>query len=199
MLSLVDRISLLENDLKTVPPRISVHHDLPFGILWYDPKEEWEVRRHSKLLATRLHDVGKEVQTISLAELLWEAIANTEGLEAIVELERERSFDAAQEQVNIYLSDEDWCPLPKLLAERLQMLDPQKHIVFLMQTAAMAPAIYQMSKLLDEMQGRTRIVTLLFYPGTIGGTTGLRVRTEKSGICKNSGTHGANGRKRSHH
>jgi hypothetical protein len=38
----------------------------------------------------------------------------------------------------------------------------------------MAPAIYHMSKLLDEMQGRTRVTTILFYPGTLEGTTGLR-------------------------
>ncbi|MBD1944344.1 DUF1788 domain-containing protein [Coleofasciculus sp. FACHB-712] len=174
MLSLKDRIELLENDLKTVPPRISVHHDLPFAILRYDPKEEWEVRREAKLLATRMEDCGKQVQTISLAELLWEAIATSEGLDAILELERERGFEAAQEQVNIYLSDPDWSYLPQMLAERLRSLDPAKNIVFLLRSAAMAPAIYQMSKLLDEMQGRTRVVTILFYPGTLEGTTGLR-------------------------
>jgi hypothetical protein len=38
----------------------------------------------------------------------------------------------------------------------------------------MAPAIYPMSRLLDEMHGRTRVTTILFYPGTIEGTTGLR-------------------------
>jgi hypothetical protein len=174
MLSLKDRIELLENDLKTVPPRISVHHDLPFAILRYDPKEEWEVRREAKLLATRMGDCGKQVQTISLAELLWEAIATSEGLDAILELERERGFEAAQEQVNIYLSDPDWSYLAQMLAERLRSLDPTKNIVFLLRAAAMAPAIYQMSKLLDEMQGRTRVITILFYPGTLEGTTGLR-------------------------
>ncbi|MBU7587298.1 MAG: DUF1788 domain-containing protein [Nostoc sp. TH1S01] len=175
MLSLLDRISLLEHDLKSVPPRISVHSDLPFAILRYDPKEEWEVRRQAKLLATRMNDCGKEVKIISLAELLWEAIANSEGLEVVVDLERERGFNAAQEQVNVYLSDEDWCSLPKLLIKRLQFLDPQKHIVFLVRAAVMAPAIYQMSKLLDEMQGRTKITTILFYPGILEGTTGLRM------------------------
>lgn len=175
MLSLLDRISLLEHDLKAVPQRISVHNDLPFAILRYDPKEEWEMRRQAKLLATRMGECGKEVQTISLAELLWEAIQNSEGLEAVVELERERGFNDAQEQVNIYLSDSDWCPLTNLLTARLQLLDPQKHIVFLTRAATMAPAIYQMSKLFDEMQGRTRITTILFYPGTLEGTTGLRM------------------------
>ena len=43
MSSLKDRIELLEDDLKAVPPRISVYHDLPFAILRYDPSEEWEL------------------------------------------------------------------------------------------------------------------------------------------------------------
>ncbi|MEH1891208.1 MAG: BREX protein BrxB domain-containing protein [Nostoc sp.] len=180
MLSLLDRISLLENDLKAVPPRITVHHNLPFAILRYEPKEEWDVRREAKRLATRINDCGKEVVTISLAELLWEAIAAAEGLDSIVELEREQGFEAAQEQVNIYLSDQDWCPLPDLLAQRLKALDPQRHIVFLLRSASMAPAIYQMSKLLDEMQGKTRIATILFYPGTLEGTTGLRMMALKN-------------------
>lgn len=180
MLSLLDRISLLENDLKALPPRITVHHDLPFAILRYEPKEEWDVRREAKRLATRMSDCGKEVVTISLAELLWKAIAAAEGLDSIVELEQEQGFEAAQEQVNIYLSDQDWCPLPDLLAQRLKGLDPQRHIVFLLRSASMAPAIYQMSKLLDEMQGKTRIATILFYPGTLEGTTGLRMMALKN-------------------
>jgi hypothetical protein len=179
MLSLNNYISLLENDLKAVPPRISVHHNLPFAILRYEPNEEWRVRREAKLLATRLKDFGKEVQIISLAQLLWEAIVTSEGMEAIVALERERGFEAAQEQANMYLSDRDWHPLPDLLAKRLQILNPEKHIVFLMRAAAMAPAIYQMSKLLDEMQGRTHVTTILFYPGVLEGTTGLRIMALK--------------------
>jgi hypothetical protein len=174
MLSLKDRIELLENDLKAVPPRISVHSDLPFAILRYDPNEEWNLRQQVRLLATRLNNIGKEVVTISLAELLWEAIDATEGLDVLVELEQERGFEAAQEQANIYLSDQDWSPLPDMLIQRFQSLDPKKHIVFLTRAASMAPAIYQMSKLLDEMQGRTRVMTILFYPGTLEGTTGLR-------------------------
>src|ERR1700732_2552423 len=104
MSSLKERIELLENDLKAVPPRISVYHDLPFAILRYDPAQEWELRRQARLLATRLDDAAKEDHTVPLAELMWEAISPTEGLEAVVELEKQRGFPAAQEQVTIYLS-----------------------------------------------------------------------------------------------
>ena len=54
MSSLKDSIDPLESDLKAVPPRINVYHDLPFAIMRYDPTDEWELRREIKLLATRL-------------------------------------------------------------------------------------------------------------------------------------------------
>ena len=73
-----------------------------------------------------------------------------------------------------YLSDGDWRPLARLLAERLANLDPSRNVVFLTRVAAMAPGIYHMSKLLDQMHGKTRVTTILFYPGSIEGTTGLR-------------------------
>lgn len=174
MLSLKERIDLLEKDLKTVPPRINVYHDMPFAILRYDPKEEWELRRQAQLLATRLADTGKTVHNISLAELLWQVIDSAEGLDEIVELEKERGFEAAQDQITVYLSDPDWQPLAYLLANRLDALDVKKDIVFLTRAGAMGPAIYHMSKLLDEMHGKTQVTTILFYPGTLEGTTGLR-------------------------
>jgi len=174
MSSLAERIDLLEADLKAVPQRVSVYHDLPFAILRYDPRDEWGMRRQVRLLATRLGEHGRDVHVLSMAELLWEAIAATEGLDAVVELERQGGFDAAQEQVTTYLSDRDWCPLPDLLAKRLKDLDPKKGVVFLSRASAMSPAIYHMSKLLDEMHGRTRVTTILLYPGTLEGTTGLR-------------------------
>ena len=171
---LTERIELLESDLKSVPPRISVYHDLPFAILRYDPEEEWELRREIKLLATRLESAGKDVRQIPMSEFLWRAIDETEGLEAVVGLERERGYLAAQEQVTTYLSDRDWRPLATLLAERLSGLDPARSVVFLIRVAAMSPGLYHMSKLLDLMHGKTRVTTILTYPGSIEGTTGLR-------------------------
>lgn len=186
MLSLKDRFDLLKRDLLAKPPRITVHQGLPFALFRYDPDSEWEVRRRASLLVVPLADHGREVLFISLADLLWEVIDTCEGLEAIVQLERERGFEAAQEQVTTYLSDEDWRPLPKLLAEKLQSLDPQKHIVFLMRAGAMAPAIYQMSRLLEGMHGLTLVPTILFYPGIVEGNSGLRFMGSEAAASSSS-------------
>jgi hypothetical protein len=156
------------------PPRVSVYHDLPFAILRYEPEDEWELRRQVRLLATRLDQQGKHVHCLAMSEFLWEAIRESEGIHEVVSLERSRGYRAAEEQITTYLSDRDWRPLADLLAARLRSLDPRSDIVFLTRAGSMAPGIYHMSKLLDQMQGKTNVTTILFYPGSIEGTTGLR-------------------------
>jgi hypothetical protein len=176
MFSLKDRIELLESDLKAVPSRINVYHDLPFAILRYNPADEWELRREVRLLATRLEQppFNKQVHIVPMSQSLWKAIEESEGLDELVKLERERGYVKAQEQATTYLSDRDFRPLADLLTERLADLDPAKNIALLTRVAVMAPGIYHMSMLLDQMHGRTRVTTILFYPGSLEGTTGLR-------------------------
>ena len=180
MSSLRDSIAPLESDLKAVPPRINVYHDLPFAIMRYDPTDEWELRREIKLLATRLEAVGKEAHIILMSELLWSALEKVhqkdddEGLEALIELEKERGYVEAQQQVTTYLSSKVWIPLWDLLAERLASISPENSVVFLTRVAAMSPGIFHMSMLLDKMHRKVKVATILFYPGSIEGTTGLR-------------------------
>jgi hypothetical protein len=177
---LKNRIEPLESDMKALPTRISVYHDLPFAIMRYDPTEEWELRREVKLLATRLETAGKNIHIINMSDLLWSAMKmvkqkdDSEGLEALIELERGRGYLEAQQQITTYLSSKVWIPLWEILADRLSMIDPENSFVFLTRVAAMAPGIFHMSMLLDKMQGRTKVPTILFYPGSIEGTTGLR-------------------------
>lgn len=179
MSSLKDKIAPLESHLKAVPLGISIYHDLPFAIMRYDPSDEWELRREIKLLATRLEAVGKEVHIIPMSELLWSALEQVhqkdddEGLDAVITLEKDRGFVKAQQQVTTYLSNKVWVPLWDLLAQRLTSIDPDNSVVFLTRVAAMSPGIFHMSMLLDKMHGRTKVATVLFYPGSIEGTTGL--------------------------
>src|SRR5258707_1333372 len=148
MSSLKDSIALLESDLKAVPPRISVYHDLPFAIMRYDPSAEWELRREIRLLETRLLGVGKEVHIIPMSQLLWSALEKVhqkdddEGLEAVIELEKERGYVEAQQQVTTYLSSKVWIPLWDLLEERLASINPENSVVFLTRVASMSPRIF---------------------------------------------------------
>ena len=178
--SLKDNIAHLESHLKSVPMQIRVYQDLPFAIMRYDPSDEWELRREIKLLATRLEAFGKVVHIISMSELLWSALEqveqkdNDEGLAAVITLEKERGYLEAQQQVTTYLSSKVWVPLWELLSKRLASVNPENSVVFLSRVAAMSPGIFHMSMLLDKMHGKTKVPTVLFYPGSIEGTTGLR-------------------------
>src|SRR6202049_3846971 len=180
MSSLKSRIELLESDLKAVPSRISVYHDLPFAIMRYDPGAEWELRREIRLLETRLLGIGKEVHIIPMSELLWSALEKVhqkdddEGLEAVIELEKERGYVEAQQQATKYLSSRVWAALWDLLSLRLSLISSENSVVFLTRVAAMSPGIFHMSMLLDKMHGKTKVPAILFYPGSIEGTTGLR-------------------------
>lgn len=173
MLSLDDRFELLQADLLADPPKISTYADLPFAILRYEPEKEWDLRRKLRLLIAAIEARGKRVRVLSLADLLWQAVDQTEGMDAIVAEERGFGYPRAEETLNRILSDSDFAPLPDLLAEKLAGLDPRRDIAFLLRAGAMAPGIYHMSKLLDEMHGRTRVPTILCYPGTQDGVTGL--------------------------
>ena len=180
MSSLKDSIALLESDLVAEPPRINVYHDLPFAIMRYNPTEEWQLRWQIKLLTSRLGASGKEVHVIPMSELLWTALEKVhqkdddEGLDAIIALEKERGYVEAQQQLTTYLSSKVWVPLWDLLEERLASISPENSVVFLTRAAAMSPGIFHMSMLLDKMHGKTKVATILFYPGSIEGTTGLR-------------------------
>lgn len=184
MSSLRERVDRLEADLKAQPMRHYIYSDLPFAVFCYPPEAEWEMRKQMRMLKTRLENgLPREVVMISLAELLWQSVEESESLEAVVALERTSGFSAAEMQIQDYLSDPDWRPLRALLTERLRPLDPDRHLGFITRAGALAPNLYRVSKLLDEMKGRTRVPCVLFMPAVTEGQTGLRFM----GISENEG------------
>ena len=175
MLSLKERIELLENDLKLNPPGFTMASDLPFAIFRYNPwlaeEGEWRMRREVQNLSVRVENAtGHKVHILPLSTLFWRAIEESEGIDTLVELERERGFEAAQAQVNVYLSDPDWRPLPLLLAEATSKMDPRREIVFLTRCAIFSPNVYRVSSLLEQLMGKTKVPAVLFYPGSWRGS-----------------------------
>jgi len=175
MLSLKERIELLENDLKLNPPGFIMSSDLPFAIFRYNPslpdEGEWKMRREIQNLAVRVENAtSRKIQILPLSTLFWHSIEESEGLDTLVELERERGFEMAQAQVSVYLSDPDYQPLPDLLAEAMAQLDPNRSFVFLTRCAVFAPAMYRVSSLLEQMMGKTKVPAVLFYPGSWRGS-----------------------------
>jgi len=160
---------------------ISTYQGVPFGLFAYPPTAERELRREVQMLATRIeHETARKVTTISMADLLWEAIraAFPPDGEALFDAERsmaaedpERRLEELQETIRAVVSDV--CPLPKLITDRVANLDPPKSVVFLTRVGALYPA-YRASALLENLMGEVRLPTILFYPGTRTGTSTLR-------------------------
>jgi hypothetical protein len=183
MSSLKARVRQLEADLKAKPMRHQIYSDLPFALFCYGPEDEWQMRNEMRLLRTRLQNaLERTIVTLSLADLLWQSVQESEGLAEVAALERAEGFDAAQMQLQDYLSEPDWRPLPDLLSEQLDDLHPDRHLAFITRAGALAPNIYRVSKLLDEMKGRTNVPCVLFMPATTEGNT-LRFM----GIAENEG------------
>lgn len=189
MLSLKDRFDLLEADLLANPPRFIMSRDLPFAIFRYDPNQpderEWTVRKEIELLATRVaNQLHQRIEIVSLAKLFWQSIQESEGVDAVIELEKEHGFDAAEKQVNRYLSDPDFRPLRDLLLERAEALPSDTAALFLIHATAFAPAAYRISSLLEQLGRKLRMPTILFYPGSWSGTLnymGLRTADQALG------------------
>jgi len=174
MLSLKERLTVLESDILANPMRISAYHDLPFAIFCYPPQDEYLMRKEMERFKTRLENQGKKVLVISLAKLFWKAIKENDSLESLVQLEKLFGFDRIQETVRTYLSSKDFSPLPKMVLEALKDLDPQKDIAILYRAGALAPNFYRMSVLLNELHGKTMVPLILLYPGSREGESQLR-------------------------
>jgi hypothetical protein len=171
---LQERAEALFQDLIADPPRISAYHDLPFAILRYDPAEEYPARKHIGLLATRLENNGRKVRFISIAQLMWDIISSSKGVNRIVQVEQMLGFDYAQRTISSLLSGAGTSALPWRITLEAESLDPATEIIFLVRAGALSPAIYQLSKLLDELKNKTSVPVILFYPGSIDGNTGLK-------------------------
>ena len=174
MSSLAEEFKVLEDDLTSHPMRISAYHDLPFAIFRYDPWDEFNCRNYIRLLAHSLEaNHNKRVTPISLGEILWQVIDETEGLDAIVAEELQLGFSRTQQTVNSLLSYPEFIP-----GERPGRTSPGTQschdIVFLVRAGALSPAMYRCSALLDELHGRVMVPIILFYPGTVEGQTSLR-------------------------
>jgi hypothetical protein len=189
MLLFEERIQLLEKDLMTTPPGFVMNKDLPFSLFRYDPnlsnEEEWKVRREIRNLAVRIENkTGKKVHNISLADLFWKGIQESEGVDLLFDLERIRGFEATQSQVSTYLSSPEWRPMTDLLSEAISGLESNKDIAFLVHASVFAPNAYRISALLEQMMGRTNVPAVLFYPGSWVGTLnymGLRSEEQPLG------------------
>ena len=186
MLSLKDRIELLERDLVARPIRIAPYSDFPFAIFRYQPDEEWQIRREVRLLATRVEHHGLKAHCWSMGDLMWESLTMADAIGPLIELETGRGYDEAEEQAAVYLSDSDFVPIDTLLTRRYEELSSPPDVVFLWRLGVLAPGLLRVSALTERLHsgGAPLVPTVLFYPGGWRGSLnfmGLRGDDEPLG------------------
>ncbi|MDA7510609.1 DUF1788 domain-containing protein [Verrucomicrobia bacterium] len=155
-------------------PKLGAYHDMPYAIFYYAPESEFDLREEVKLLTTRLENAGKRVTKVSLSECLMEAL-DSQGMdaEALRDDETMTGVQSVIETVHNILSDDDFRPLIDLVTERLpETQDPLKDIVLLVRAGSLFP-VYRTHALLEQLKGRLRVPSVLFYPGELEGPTGL--------------------------
>lgn len=152
--------------------RISAYHDMPYAIFRYAPEDEIPLRKAVTLLETRLHQKGKRVRRISLAECLDEAMRSQRALPEWFDVEREQGVDTVVDTIHSVLAE--YAPLVDLVASRMpENPDPRNDIVFIQRTGALFP-MYRTFSLLEQLKGKVHAPTILFYPGTLDGAAGLK-------------------------
>lgn len=152
--------------------RISAYHDMPYAIFRYPAEDEFALRKEVSLLQTRLEQKGKRITRISLAECLDEAMRAERPIDAWFEAERAEGVEKVVETVHAVLAE--YRPLVELVAAKMPKdPDPLREIVFILRTGALFP-VYRTFSLLDQLDGRVKAPTVLFYPGDLDGAAGLR-------------------------
>jgi hypothetical protein len=168
----------LRNDLEPLlsspDPRekISAYHDMPYALFRYDPEQEFPLRRELTMLTTRLTQKGKRVTRISLAQCLRAAITSERSLEDWYKAERGGTVEETVQTITNIL--EERAPLVDLVAKQMPAApDPHTDVVLINRTGALFP-VYRTFSLLEQLEGRVLVPTILFYPGDLDGASGLR-------------------------
>ncbi|MDZ7703661.1 MAG: BREX protein BrxB domain-containing protein [Trueperaceae bacterium] len=147
----------------------------PFGVLVYDPKDEFALRSSLDALAKRLQD-QRSVRIVSFADLLVDVLDEQieherSSYDALYELETFDGFTEFASKLTTILDTQHH--LDDKIAAAAEGLDETRDVLFLVRAGILFP-FYHVSPVLERLGQRTRVPTVLCYPGGREGVTGLR-------------------------
>ncbi len=147
----------------------------PYSLYVYEPTDELPVRRETRDLAAYFTAKGIDVAALSLADLMWRSVDDSQFYDSIVSLEMANPNDPwALEQVQSSLQ-EILGSQPSLADRVIAAVDdkPERCVVLLYRAGALYPA-FRTSALLDDLRERLRRPVVLLYPGAVVDPFGLR-------------------------
>lgn len=143
----------------------------PFLIYQYEPSDEYAVRRELLELKRWLnakHEIG--CQSISLAEVFWEALEEHGQLDMVIEAERSGAYEDAQLAVRQVLASPP--TLGDRIVHRVAERSGEREAIVLYRAGALYPA-HRTSALLDVLKDNVDRPVTMLYPGRIVGDYGL--------------------------
>lgn len=146
----------------------------PYAVYVYEPDQELTVRHEMQDLRAYLNAKGVDVAAISLADLFWQAVDESNFYESIVEEERSMPGDSDVLE-DVHKSLREILNTSPTLAERvLAAVDskPDNCAVLLYRAGALYP-VFRTSALLDDLRERLRKPVVLLYPGHVVDPYGL--------------------------
>ena len=170
----------LREELHGLGERIVAHFESggepPFLLYQYLPDQEWQVRRDLGQLRRWLEAEPRRVAcaAVSLADLFWQALAESGFLPELIAQER-AATGGAQELRETYAAVGEILREPPTLPDRViaEVANcDERTAVFLYRAGALYPA-YRTSTLLDDLRGRLARPVTLLYPGRLVGAYGL--------------------------
>ena len=143
----------------------------PFLVYQYEPSDEYAVRKELFELKRWLkakHDIG--CQTISLAEVFWEALEEHGQLDMVIEAERAGAHEDAQLAVRQVLASPP--TLADRIVHRVAERSDEREAIFLYRAGSLYPA-HRTSPLLDVLKDKVDRPVTMLYPGRVVGDYGL--------------------------
>jgi len=144
----------------------------PFLVYAYDPGNEYAVRSELVDLRRWLEAEPRHIdcETISLAEIFWEAIGDNGQLEMIIEAEESGAYEDAELAVRQILANSP--TLTDRILERVSKSESSRSAIFLYRAGALYPA-HRTSPLLDALKDKVDRPVTMLYPGRVVGDYGL--------------------------
>ena len=148
------------------------HSTAPFLVYQYEPFDEYAVRRELVDLRRWLEADPRniECQSVSLAEVFWEALEEHGQLDMVIELEQAGAYDDAHLAVRQILATPP--TLADRIVQRVTKSGDERSAIFLYRAGALYPA-HRTSPLLDALKDKVDRPVTMLYPGRVVGDYGL--------------------------
>ncbi len=174
-------LSELEGILERNPRGIDDYAANPFGVLVYDPTEEFLLRTAIFSLQARLNSTRK-VEVVSLAELLGRALAEQLAKERLTReelfaIEVEQGFGDTASQITALLDRE--ASLVTLIAAAAEGLDDRRDVLFLVRAGILYP-FYRVSPFWKASRGTPVYLQSSATQGGARGRPGFTFSTTKT-------------------